>query len=168
MFLGHTISIKRAAKILVNASKLQTERDRVFAEQQEKMMSMMKEMQQIMQRVSSQFDMRKKVDINEFFPIKSLPHLDQFLNKLDGQFHQRREEFENLLYCNVTKTIKLKRPFEAALLSSLFTREFLSSHKWPRYLVLALSIFLSFSRSCSRALALSFALALSLALSIFQ
>ena len=123
--------MKRSSKTLVNAAKLQTERDRVFADNQERMLSILEGIQETLQRVACQMDMRKKVDLDEFFPFKELSDVKKFLNKSDGQFHLRREEFENFLYCTVTNTLKLKRPFESTLLASLFSRDFMSSHKWP-------------------------------------
>lgn len=123
--------MKQSSKTLVNAAKLQTERDRVFADNQERMLSILEGIQETLQRVACQMDMRKKVDLDEFFPFKELSDVKKFLNKSDGQFHLRREEFENFLYCTVTNTLKLKRPFESTLLASLFSRDFMSSHKWP-------------------------------------
>lgn len=117
--------------MLVHASRLQTERDKQFASNQEKIISILEGLQQTMQRIAYNMDMTKKVNIAEFIPVRSLSSLTKFLDKSDGQFHLRREEFENNLYCTVTNTIKLKRPFENSLLAFLFTRDFLSSHRWP-------------------------------------
>lgn len=91
----------------------------------------MEDVQKTMQRIACQFDMRKKVDLDDFFPVKNLSDIKRFMSKSDGQFHLRREEFENFLYCTVTNTLKLKRPFESTLLASIFSREFLGSHRWP-------------------------------------
>ena len=115
----------------MTASRLQTERDKAFAENQEKMMGILQDLQVKMTRFSCQFDMRKDVDIKKYFPIKSLQDISRFLDKGDGLFQKRRDEFEDFLYCNVTNTKKLKRPFETTLLSTLFSRDFITSHKWP-------------------------------------
>lgn len=123
--------MKRSTKSLVNAAKLQTERDKVFSDNQEKMILILEGVQQSLQRIEGQLTMRKEVDISNFIPIKSLSDVKRFLNKSDGEFHLRREEFENFLFCTVTNTIKLKRPFESSLLGSIFSRDFMSSHKWP-------------------------------------
>ena len=123
--------MKRSSKALVNAAKLQTERDKVFSDNQEKIICILESVQQSLQRIECQFSMRKKVDIKEFFPVNSLSDVKRFLNKSDGEFHLRRVEFENLLYCVVTNTLRLKRPFEASLLGAIFSRDFMSSHKWP-------------------------------------
>lgn len=123
--------MKRSSKALVNAAKLQTERDKVFSDNQEKIISILENVQQSLQRMECQFVMRKKVDLKEFIPINSLSDVKRFLNKSDGEFHLRREEFENFLYCVVTNTLRLKRPFETSLLAAIFSRDFMSSHKWP-------------------------------------
>lgn len=131
MFSGHTITLKRASKVLVNAARLQAERDRNFDEKQDRILSLLEDVQTTLLRVTCVLDMRKKINLDHFFPVKSLQDLLTFMNKSDGQFDYRREEFENMLYCNVTKNLKLKRPFESYLLATLFSRDFISSHKWP-------------------------------------
>ena len=123
--------MKRSSKALVNAAKLQTERDKVFSDNQEKIIQILEGIQHSIQRVECQLAMRTKVDLTKYIPIYSLSNVKNFLNKNDGEFHLRREEFENFLFCTVTTTIKLKRPFESNLLGAIFTREFMSSHKWP-------------------------------------
>ena len=128
---GHTITLKRNSKTCVNAIKMQTERDKLFAENQAKMMGMIEDIQQNLLRLSSQCDMRREVNIDNFFPVKEDAQLERFLDKTDGQFQARRDEFEFFLYCNVTKNMKLKRPFENALIATLFNRDYISSHRWP-------------------------------------
>ena len=123
--------MKRSSKALVNAAKLQTERDKVFSDNQERMLKILEGIQQSMQRMECQLAMRKKVDLTKYIPINSLSDVRNFLNKSDGDFHLRREEFENFLFCTVTNTIKLKRSFESNLLGAIFSRDFMSSHKWP-------------------------------------
>lgn len=130
-FLGHIITPKRSAKILVHANKLHTERDKQFAENQNKMMKAMTDIQATLLRVTSQMDMKKKVDIDDYFPINVDSDLQKFLSKDDGQFKIRREEFENWLYCHVTNNLKAKRPFESNILAAIFTRDYIRSHKWP-------------------------------------
>ena len=92
---------------------------------------MVQDLQATVLRLSSNIDMRKPVDISKYFPVKQDADLQSFLDKSDGQFDCRRVQFENFLYCNVTKSMKLKRTFEATLLSTLFSRDFISSHRWP-------------------------------------
>lgn len=123
--------MKRNIKALVNAHKLQVERDKMFSENQDRLIAMVADLQETVLKMSCQLSLRKKIDIDEFFPIKSLNQVKSFLNKSDGLFHLRREEFENFVYCNVTKNNKLKRPFEATLMATVFARDFITSHKWP-------------------------------------
>lgn len=110
---------------------MHVERDKMFAENQAKMMAMMEDIQQNMFRLSSRCDMKKKVNIDNFFPIKDDAQLEKFLDKSDGDFQVRRDEFEHYLYCHVTRNLKLKRPFETDLLSTVFNRDYISSHRWP-------------------------------------
>lgn len=121
---------------MVAASKLETERDKMFSEKQDRMLTMLEDLQANVHRLSCRLDMRKKVKIDEFFPIKHDSDLQRFLDKTDGQFDMRREEFEDMLYLNATKNLKSKRPFETYLLAAVFSRDYISSHRWPnpRYL----------------------------------
>ena len=103
----------------------------MFAENQANILSRLDDLQATLLRVTTQLDMRRKVNIDKYFPVRDDAHLQQFLNKTDGDFQVRREEFENLLYLNVTKSLKLKRPFETHLLAAIFSRDYISSHRWP-------------------------------------
>lgn len=123
--------MKRNTKTLVQSSKLQAERDKVLADNQAKVTDIAIDMQKILLRLSTQLDMRKKVNIDDFIPINTDHQLTQFLDKKDGQFQDRREAFENVIYCSVTKNLRIKRPFETHFLASVFGREYIRSHKWP-------------------------------------
>lgn len=116
---------------MVQAAKVQAERDKQFAENQNKILTILMDLQSTMLRVTSKLDMERKLHIDQFFPVKVDADMREFLNKDDGQFKVKREEFENWLYCTVTTTLKLKRPFESSLLAALFSREYIRSHKWP-------------------------------------
>ena len=128
---GHSITTKRASKLLVNASKLQTERDKVSADNQAVILEILQDLQKTVLRLASNADMESKINIDNYLPIKTDADLDRFLDKKDGLFAEKRKEFENFLYCQVTRNLKLKRPFEATLLGTLFSRDFISSHRWP-------------------------------------
>ena len=128
---AHTITMKRSSKILVNASKLQTERDKLFAENQTKMIAILEDLQSKVQKLAYQFDMKKNVNILDFFPIKTDADMARFLDNSDGNFKHKKEEFEQMFYCHVTNTIKFKRPFETNLLAVVFSRDYITSHKWP-------------------------------------
>lgn len=123
--------MKRNSKMSAQSYKLQTERDKRFAERQNKILETVLDIQKTVLRLASQLDMRKKIAINDYFPIKSDADLQQFLDKSDGFYKARREEFENFLYCSVTNAMKLKRPFESNLLATFFSRDYIKSHKWP-------------------------------------
>lgn len=130
-FSGHTITIRRATKLLVAASKLQAERDKVAADNQAKMMSIIEDLKSDMAVVTSKLVMKRKIDIENYFPIQNDAGVARFLDKSDGLFNEKREGFEDLLFGHVTKNLKLKRPFEANILSIVFSRDFISSHRWP-------------------------------------
>lgn len=115
----------------MKAVQLQAERDKLFSEKQDRMMAIVENHQADLLRVTSRLDMQTEVKMDDFFPIQSDSDMQRFLDKGDGQFHLKRESLENMLYCNLTKSLKLKRPFEAALLSTLFSRDYISSHRWP-------------------------------------
>lgn len=108
------------------------------AEKQSKMMAMMEDMQATLLRLSSHWDMQKEINIDDYFPINHDADVAKFLDKSDGLFPKKRLEFESFLYCNVTRNLKLKRSFEASLLSIVFSRDFIRSHRWPgpRYYLL--------------------------------
>ena len=131
LFSGHTITMRRAMKVIVNSSKLQAERDKVSADNQERILAILEDMQEQLLRLASKVDMTRKINIDDYFPIQDDSYVTRFLDKSDGLFPLKREEFENYIYCNVTRSLKLKRPFEANLLSAVFTRQFISSHRWP-------------------------------------
>ena len=129
---GHTITMRRASKVLVNASKLHTERDKIAAEKQDRILSILEDLQATMVRLACKVDLNKnKINMDRYFPVKDDSCLERFLDKSDGMFDEKRNAFENMIYCNVTKNLKLKRPFEASILATLFSRDFISSHRWP-------------------------------------
>lgn len=123
--------MKRGTKVLVNASKLQTERDKMFSDNQTKILERLENIESTLLNLSSQLVMKKNYHVEKLLPFKQDSDMDSFLNKTDGQFQMRRDEFEDLLFCNVTKDLKLKRSFEASLLAFIFSREYISSHRWP-------------------------------------
>lgn len=101
------------------------------SDKQDKILALLEDVQATLLRVTSRLDMKTEVKMDDYFPIKTDLDMQRFLDKGDGQFHLRREGFENMLYCNLTKSIKIKRPFEATLLSTLFSRDYISGHRWP-------------------------------------
>lgn len=110
---------------------MQTERDKVCAENQKKMLDMIEGLQTSLTNLTSHLAMNKKVEIDKYFPIHDDAGVARFLDKSDGLFQEKRKEFENMLFCHVTKSIKLKRSFEANILAIVFSRDFISSHRWP-------------------------------------
>ena len=70
------------------------------------------------------------VDMQPYFPCSSTKTLNDFLSNADGGYEQRRKSFEFMLYGVVTTTTN-KRLFQDALMSCLFTRPYVNTHKWP-------------------------------------
>lgn len=95
------------------------------------MITMLEGIQNSMTTLLSNFVMKKKKNIENYFPINDDEGVAKFLDKTDGLFQEKRDEFENMLFCHVTKAIKLKRSFEANFLAIVFSRDFISSHRWP-------------------------------------
>ena len=70
------------------------------------------------------------LDMQPYFPCSNNKTLNDFLSNTDGQYDRRRKSFEFMLYGVVTTTTN-KRLFEEALMSCLFTRNYVNTHKWP-------------------------------------
>ena len=103
----------------------------MFEENQAVMMGMIGDIQKTVLRLASRMDMATPVNIDSYLPICSDAGMQNFLDKKDGRFNEKRGQFENYLYCHVTNNRKSKRPFETHLLAILFSREYISSHRWP-------------------------------------
>ena len=68
------------------------------------------------------------VDLSNFFPLKTAEDLKSFMDREHEDWPMRRRAFHHLLYTTVTKN---KKKFAAALLHTLFSREFVQQHYWP-------------------------------------
>lgn len=73
--------------------------------------------------------MEMTLDMSEFFPLVNDEALVKFLDCSDPEsWEKRKKGFYHLLYNVVHKT---KKRFGCALVNLLFTRDFISEHKWP-------------------------------------
>lgn len=68
-------------------------------------------------------------DISDFFPLKNEHSLNSFMNKNHPDWNARRHGFYHLLFTALTKK---KRKFAKALLHTIFSRQFISTHRWPK------------------------------------
>ena len=68
------------------------------------------------------------VDLSQFFPLQSHEPLLEFMNRGHEDWNLRRKGFYHLLFTTVTKS---QKKFAAALLHTLFTRNFIRKHRWP-------------------------------------
>lgn len=71
-----------------------------------------------------------RFNITPYFPVSSLTLLDDFLGNADGNFKEKKEEFEVYLYSCSTLDSDLDS-FCAGLLKTLFRKQFIRDHRWP-------------------------------------
>lgn len=69
-----------------------------------------------------------RVDISYFFPLESDEKLEEFMDRTHVDWESRKNSFYDLLYNAVTDQ---RKRLACALLHLLFTRNFISQHKWP-------------------------------------
>lgn len=69
-----------------------------------------------------------RVDVSKYFPLEDDEMLEEFMDRNNDGWDQRRRGFNHLLYNTVSRN---KKRFSCALLHLLFTREFIRDHKWP-------------------------------------
>ena len=105
------------------------------------MMAQLGRIESEFKRLSFDHDMNK-VEIYDYFPINDDNSLREFLSNADGSFNEKRRQFEFMLYNAATKQKSQQKQFGEALKNLLFTRSYVSSHRWPnsRYKLIALII----------------------------
>lgn len=90
-------------------------------------MSMLNEIKKDIQQFS--FHMRMdSIDVSDFFPLKNDDDLKRFMDKNHEEWPLRRRGFYHLLFTTVTKN---QKRFGTAMLHTLFSRQFISNHRWP-------------------------------------
>lgn len=103
-------------------------------------MDMLKEIKGDMRQFT--FHMRMdSVDVSEYFPLRDAGSLNEFFDRKHEEWPLRRRGFYHLLFTTVTTS---KRKFGTGLLHTLFTRDFVSNHRWPVPGYLKKSHFISF------------------------
>ena len=72
----------------------------------------------------------RRFNLAPYFPISSLTILGDFLSNSEGNFTEKKEEFE--VYLNSCCTLVLDMDnFSARLLKTLFRKDFIRDHRWP-------------------------------------
>ena len=69
-------------------------------------------------------------NLTPYFPASSLTILNEFMSNKDGDFQQKKEEFERYLNSVATVVYDMDN-FCAALLKTLFNKNFIKTHRWP-------------------------------------
>lgn len=70
-------------------------------------------------------------DITPYFPISSLAVLSDFMSNTDGNFKEKKDEFVDYLNSVSDMDCDDLDNFSSKLLSSLFTKKFIRTHRWP-------------------------------------
>lgn len=90
-------------------------------------LSLLKEIKDDMKELTYHRKM-DSVDLSVFFPVDSDEDLNNFLNRDHEDWAARRKAFYHLMFTTVNNS---KDKFACALLHSLFTRNYISTHQWP-------------------------------------
>lgn len=88
---------------------------------------MLKEIKEDMRQYNFHLKM-ETADVGKFFPLSCDEDLQDFMDRKHPEWPKRMKGFYHLLFTTVTKN---KRRFGGALLHALFTRDFISCHRWP-------------------------------------
>lgn len=70
----------------------------------------------------------KGCDISEFFPVEKKEQLESFMDRTHPEWESRKTEFYSFLYTIASNN---KRGFARGLIKAIFTREYISTAKWP-------------------------------------
>ena len=97
---------------------------------QSKMMAQLERIEKQLNRLAFSIDM-ETVDIYSYFPAKDNDTLMQFMSNEDGKFDEKRKQFEYMLYTCITNQKTMKKPFGDALKNLIFSRNYVSTHRWP-------------------------------------
>lgn len=68
-------------------------------------------------------------DVSDFFPLKDPGSLSAFMDKTHPDWDARKHGFYHLLFTTLTNK---KKKFARALLHTIFTRQFIATHRWPQ------------------------------------
>ena len=131
-FLANLCTIRRNLKNQHEGIRSVSERLHTLEQTQEKMYDLLRDIKDDMNNMGKMVS-RDSLDISSFFPITDDEKLAQFLRK-DADYSKRIEMFDDMLFthCNANFQVKIKKStFRENLLRSLFSRLYLTSHRWP-------------------------------------
>lgn len=74
--------------------------------------------------------MEDSADISEFFPVSRQEQLELFMDRQHPQWESRKMEFFHYLF-TIASTIK--KGFARGIIKAMFTRQYITSVKWPSY-----------------------------------
>ena len=72
----------------------------------------------------------QRFDIKPYFPATSITLMRDFLSNDEGNFKEKKEEFEIYLYSCCSLEMDMDN-FCAGLLKVLFRKSFIRDHRWP-------------------------------------
>lgn len=88
---------------------------------------MLKDIKEEMRQYNFHIKM-ETADVGKYFPLDCDEDLQEFMDRGHPEWPSRMKGFYHLLFTTVTQK---KRRFGGALLHALFTRNFISCHRWP-------------------------------------
>ena len=93
-------------------------------------MSQLNRIEANLDRLAFNIDMNT-IDISKYFPLKSNADLMEFLSDEEGTFEAKKKQFKYMLYTCVTNQKTQKRQFGEALKTTVFSRNYVTTHRWP-------------------------------------
>ena len=69
-------------------------------------------------------------DISEFFPVETQRQLELFMDRDHPEWEDRKADFFYFLYTIASDT---KKGFATGLIKAIFSREYISTSKWPSF-----------------------------------
>ena len=128
--LGSIVTIRRNVRILHDSQQVCEQRNEEMLANQTKIMDQLTRMESQMERLAFNIDMTS-IDISGYFPIRNNEMIYAFLSNEDGTLEEKKKLFEYMMYTSVTTLKTMKRAFGESLKTTLFSREYIATHRWP-------------------------------------
>ena len=71
-------------------------------------------------------------DLSEFFPVERKEQIELFMDREHPEWNDRKTEFYNFLY-TIASNVNVKKGFARGIIKALFTRNYISTAKWPSF-----------------------------------
>ena len=127
--LGHFVTIKKNVKNHNDGIKVNSERLAQVEKTQECILASCSRMEEMIKQISFHVVMDTET-IDHLFPIDSNTAVESFMSNSDGRFVKRKRELEKLIFSVWSPNIT-KRQFSDNLINTLFTRNYIATHRWP-------------------------------------